>query len=67
MSTVPAPPPGTVAVIVVASMTANELASFTPNFTADALVNAVPVMVTVFPPAITPADGLTLDTVGTSA
>jgi hypothetical protein len=64
MSTVPVPA-GAVAVIVDALFTVNPVAAVAPNFTADAFVNAVPVMVTEVPPPVGPDDGVTLVTVGT--
>ena len=49
--------PGAVAVICVLLMTVNAAAT-DPNITLVAPVNPVPVMVTVFPPAVGPWAGL---------
>jgi hypothetical protein len=62
-STVPADPAGEVAVIDVSELTVNEPALVAPNVTADAAVSPEPVMVTVVPPAVGPALGLTAVTV----
>jgi hypothetical protein len=51
-------------VIDVAELTVNELALVAPNVTADAAVKPVPVMVTLVPPPVGPAFGLTAVTVG---
>ena len=67
MSMAPAEPAGAVAVIEVALLTVTLVALVVPNFTALALVNAVPVTVTLVPPLVGPADGLTLVTVGRAA
>ena len=63
-STVPALPAGAVAVTEVADLTVNEAAAVAPKLTAEALVRLVPVMVTVVPPAVGPALGLTEVSVG---
>ena len=62
-STVP-DPAGLVAVIWVALLTVNDVAGVVPKLTAVAPVRLVPVIVTVFPPAVVPDDGLTPVTVG---
>ena len=68
MSTVPAEPAGAVAVIWVALLTTmTPVALVAPNLTAVAPVKLVPVIVTLVPPAVGPADGLTLVTVGAAA
>jgi hypothetical protein len=59
-------PAGDLAVIVVAPPTVNEAAGVVPNSTAVAPVNAVPVMVTLVPPAIGPALGETAAIDGTA-
>ena len=64
MSTVPAEPAGAVAVIEVALLTVKPVALVAPNLTAVAPVRLVPVIVTLVPPAVGPAVGLTLLTVG---
>ena len=64
MSTVPAEPAGAVAVIEVALLTAKLVALVAPNLTALAPVRFVPVIVTVVPPEVGPAVGLTPVTVG---
>jgi len=64
-STVPVPA-GEVAVIDVALLTTIPVAALAPNVTAEAPVSPVPVMVTLVPPARTPAFGLTPVTVGTA-
>ena len=64
-STVPfAVPAGAVAVIVVELTTTTLVAFAVPNFTADAPVRLVPVMVTESPPPAAPEVGLTAVTVG---
>ena len=63
-STAPAVSAGAVAVICEALTTVTLVATFEPNSTAVAPVRLVPVIVTVVPPAVGPAAGLTLVTVG---
>ncbi len=63
-STVPAVPAGAVAVRLVALLTITPAALVVPNLTAVALVKLVPVIVTLVPPAVGPAPGLTPVTVG---
>jgi hypothetical protein len=63
-STVPADSAGEVAVIWVPDTTVNVVAERSPNDTAVAPVNPVPVIVTEVPPATGPALGLTPVTVG---
>jgi hypothetical protein len=67
MSTGPAEPAGAVAVMELALLIVNDVAVAAPNLTAVAPVKFVPVMVTLVPPAVGPAVGLTLVTVGTAA
>ena len=62
-STVPVPA-GEVAVICVAELTVNPVAAVAPKVTAVAAVRLVPVMTTVVPPAVGPAVGEMLVTVG---
>jgi hypothetical protein len=64
MSTVPAFSAGETALIVVAELTEKLVALTEPNFTADAPVKFVPVIVTVVPPATGPLGGLILVIVG---
>jgi hypothetical protein len=64
ISTAPADPAGEVAVIEVAEFTVNEVALVVPNLTAETEVKPVPVMLTLVPPAVGPAFGLTAVTVG---
>src|SRR5438128_1582032 len=64
MSTVPADSAGEVAVIWDALSTENDAAAVAPNFTAVAPVKFVPAIVTDVPPAVGPAVGDTLVTVG---
>src|SRR5438445_225859 len=64
MSTVPADSAGATAVILVADTTVKEVAAVPPKLTAVARVKLVPVMVTVFPPAVGPAVGEPACTVG---
>jgi hypothetical protein len=64
MSTVPAVPAGATAAIWVALLTVKLVAALAPNLTPVAFVKFVPVIVTVFVPAVGPAVGLTLVTVG---
>ena len=66
-STVPAAPAGEVAVMDVAELTVKDVALVAPNFTADAPVKLVPVMVTLAPPAVPPLVGLMLVMVGSDA
>ena len=66
-STIPAITAGAIAVIVVALTTTNEVAAVTPKDTAVAPVRAVPVIVMLVPPAIGPAAGERLVTVGAAA
>ena len=63
-TTFPSACAGTVAVIVVSLTTVNAVALTPPKVTAVAPVNPVPVRVTPMPPAVGPADGLTVPTVG---
>jgi hypothetical protein len=63
-STVPALPGGAVAVICVAPFTVKVVAGIVPNLTAVAPERAVPVIVTLVPPAAGPEAGLTPVTVG---
>ena len=63
-STVPAAPAGEVAVICVAEFTVNVVAATLPNCTALAPVKLAPVMTTMLPPTVGPADGFTPVTVG---
>ncbi len=63
-STVPADSAGANAVIWPAPLTVNDVADAVPNVTAVAFVKLAPLIVTLVPPAVGPADGLTLDTVG---
>ena len=58
-------PAGAVAVMVGRLLTVNDAAGVAPNFTADAPVKSVPVIVTAVPPALGPDAGLTAVTVGT--
>ncbi len=67
MSTIPAEPAGAMAVIEVALLIVKLVAVVVPNFTALALVNAVPEIVTLVPPAGGPAFGATPVTVGGAA
>ena len=60
----PAAPAGEVAVICVALSIVKPVALVAPNLTAVTLVKLVPVMVTEVPPAVGPAVGETLVTVG---
>ena len=64
MSTVPAVWAGLVAVIWVSDTTLKAVAATVPNTTAEAPLNAVPVMVTDVPPPVAPAVGDTPVTVG---
>jgi hypothetical protein len=64
MSTRPAAPAGETAVMEVALFTVKLVAAVAPNFTADAPVKFVPVIVTLVPPAADPLFGLTDVTVG---
>ena len=66
-SPVPAVPAGVVAVIEVLDPTAKLVAATPPNFTPVAPLKALPVMVTVWPPATGPELGETLLTVGAGA
>jgi hypothetical protein len=63
-STVPDACAGDTAVIDVPLFTVNDAAAVEPKLTADAPVNPVPVIVTDVPPAVGPAFGETLVTVG---
>jgi hypothetical protein len=63
-STVPALPAGDVTVTEVVLLTTTPVAVLAPKWTAVALVRAVPVIVTLVPPAVDPDVGLTLVTVG---
>ena len=63
-STVPVPA-GAVAVIEVAELTVKPVALVTPNFTADAPMKPVPVIVTDVPPAVGPDVGEIDVTLGT--
>jgi hypothetical protein len=63
MSTVPLPG-GAVAVIWVSLSSVKLLAAVDPNLTAVAPLNALPVIVTVVPPAVGPEEGLMLVTAG---
>jgi hypothetical protein len=63
-STVPALSAGEVAEIDVSEFTVKLAAAVPPKLTADAPVNPVPVIVTLVPPAVGPAFGDTLVTVG---
>ena len=65
-STVPLPA-GAVAVIWVALTTVTLVALVAPNLTAVAPVKLVPVIVTTVPPAVGPAVGLMVVTVGAAA
>ena len=65
-STVPVPA-GDVAVIEVALLTTTPLAALVPNLTVAPVRNPVPVMVTLVPPAVGPALGLTALTVGAAS
>ena len=65
-STVPAPA-GDVAVIDVAELTVKAVALVTPNVTAVAPVNPVPVIVTDVPPVVGPDVGAIDVTVGAAA
>src|SRR5205807_2291967 len=67
ISTVPADPAGETAVSFVALTNVTEVPAFAPNLTVAPLTNPVPVIVTVVPPAVGPADGLTAVTAGTAA
>ncbi len=58
-STVPAVPGGAVAVSELAEPTTTLLAALLANLTVSAAANPVPVIVTVFPPAVDPLLGLT--------
>ena len=62
--TVPALPAGAVAVICVALLTVKPVAAVAPKVTAVVPVKPVPVMVTLVPPAVSPAVGEMLVTVG---
>jgi hypothetical protein len=66
-STMLAAPAGEVALMLVSLATVNEVAASVPKSTAVAPVNPVPVIVTTVPPAIGPALGRTVVTVGTAA
>ena len=57
ISTIPAEPAGTVAVIWVALFTVKLVAATVPKVTADALVKPVPVIVTEVPPPVAPLEG----------
>jgi hypothetical protein len=57
-------PAGAVAVMLVSLATEMFVAGVAPKFTADAPVRPVPVIVTVFPPAVGPDEGATPVTVG---
>ncbi len=63
-STVPAVPAGAVALMLVPLLTVKVVAAVEPNDTPVAPVKLVPVIVTVFPPAVGPAVGLRAVTVG---
>ena len=63
--TVPAEPAGEVAVIELSELTTTEVAYMLPKLTTEALVRLVPARVTVVPPAVGPAFGLTVVTEGT--
>ena len=63
-STVPAVPAGAVAVMLVALLTVKLVGGRRAEVTAVAPVKFVPVIVTVVPPAVGPAVGLTALTVG---
>jgi hypothetical protein len=68
-STVPANPnnlAGEMAVMDVAELTVNDVTVVVPNFTAETLIRLVPVMVTLVPPPVGPALGLTPVTVAAS-
>ena len=64
MSTAPSACGGAMAVIEVTEFTVNDDAAVPPNETAVAPVKFVPVIVTLVPPAVEPADGLTPLTFG---
>ena len=64
MLTVPADSAGATALMLVAPLIVKLVAAVEPNLTAVAPVKLVPVIVTLFPPAVGPAVGLTLVTVG---
>jgi hypothetical protein len=63
-STVLALPDGAVAVIEVSEFTVTPVAALDPKSTAVAPVKSTPVIVTVVPPSVGPADGATKVTVG---
>ena len=66
--TLPAPAAaGDSAVISVAETTTNELAASNPNDTDDASLKPVPMIVTLVPPPIGPAAGVTEPTVGAAS
>jgi hypothetical protein len=65
-STVPAACAGAVAVIDVSLLTVKVVAAVAPKLTALAPVKPVPVMVTLFPPAVDPLLGFTFVTAGTA-
>jgi hypothetical protein len=65
-STVPADLAGELAVIDVAELTVNDVALVVPNFTAETLIRLEPVTVTLVPPPVGPALGLTPVTVAES-
>ena len=64
MSMVAAPSAGLVAVMLVGLLTVKLVAAVVPNITAVAFVKPVPVIVTLVPPAVGPAEGATWVTVG---
>ena len=64
MSTVPAVPAGSVAVMLPLLLTTKEAAAFEPKSTAVALARLVPLIVTDVPPAVDPWLGVTPVTVG---
>ena len=66
-STVPTMPEGTTALIEPGSLTTTPVAAFAPKATPVTEVKPLPTIVTLLPPAGSPAFGVTLDTTGTSA
>ncbi len=66
-STVPSLPAGATAVSVVADWTFTDVPAFEPKWTVARETKLVPVIVTVFPPAVGPPLGLTPVTVGVAS
>ena len=66
-STGPGEPAGEVAVIWVGELTVNDDAAVAPKWTEETLKNPEPVIVTEVPPAVGPAFGVTLKTLGAAS